>query len=111
MTDKLYKIAAIRSSYIKKHHRYRMMIWDKFDYSILTRNIMYKKKKGKGTVKGAGSYVPGSNVKITVKAAKGHKIKTIKVGSSTMKVIVKGSKYSFTLKNVVKNQKVTVVFK
>lgn len=69
------------------------------------------KKKGKGTVKGAGSYVPGSNVKITVKAAKGHKIKTIKVGSSTMKVIVKGSKYSFTLKNVVKNQKVTVVFK
>ena len=69
------------------------------------------KKKGKGTVKGAGSYVPGSNVKITVKAAKGHKIKTIKVGSSTMKVIVKGSKYSFTLKNVVKNQKVTVVFR
>ena len=47
MTDKLYKIAAIRSSYIKKHHRYRMMIWDKFDYSILTRNIMYYKKKGK----------------------------------------------------------------
>lgn len=47
MTDKLYKIAAIRSSYIKKHHRYRMMVWDKFDYSILTRNIMYYKKKGK----------------------------------------------------------------
>lgn len=47
MTDKLYKIAAIRSSYIKKHYRYRMMIWDKFDYSILTRNIMYYKKKGK----------------------------------------------------------------
>ena len=47
MTDKLYKIAAIRSSYIKKHHRYRMMIWDKFDYSILTRNTMYYKKKGK----------------------------------------------------------------
>ena len=47
MTDKLYKVAAVRSGYIKKHHRYKMMFWDKFDYSILTRNIMYYKKKGK----------------------------------------------------------------
>lgn len=45
--DKLYKIAAIHGDYIRKYHKYRMMFWDKFDYTILTRNIMYYKKKGK----------------------------------------------------------------
>ena len=45
--DKLYKIAEIHSDYINNYHKYKMMHWDQFDYSILTRNIMYYKKKGK----------------------------------------------------------------
>lgn len=45
--DKLAQIAAKHSSYINKYHKYRMMFWDKFDYSILSRNIMYYKKKGR----------------------------------------------------------------
>ena len=45
--DKLVKIAASHSSYIKEHLKYRMIQWDRFDYSILTKNIMYYKKKGK----------------------------------------------------------------
>lgn len=47
MQDKLYKMAAIHSSYLHNYHKYQMLFWDKFDYSILTRNIMYYKKKGK----------------------------------------------------------------
>ena len=47
MNEKLYKAAASRSSYLKNYHRYKMIFWDKFDYSILSRNTMYYKKKGK----------------------------------------------------------------
>ena len=47
MNEKLYKAAAVRSSYINTYHKYKMVSWDKFDYSILTRNTMYYKKKGK----------------------------------------------------------------
>ena len=47
MNEKLYKAAASRSSYLKNYHRYKMISWDKFDYSILSRNTMYYKKKGK----------------------------------------------------------------
>lgn len=45
--DKLYKIAKIHGDYFKNYHKYKMMPWDKFDYDILSRNIMYYKKKGK----------------------------------------------------------------
>ena len=47
MEDKLYKIASARCNYFKKYHKYKMMLWDKFDYTILSRNVMYYKKKGK----------------------------------------------------------------
>ena len=45
--DKLYKLAATHSSYISKYHKYKMVFWSKWDYSFLTNNIMYYKKKGK----------------------------------------------------------------
>ena len=45
--DKLYKIASVRSDYFKKYHKYKMVFWDKFDFDILSRNIMYYRKKGK----------------------------------------------------------------
>ena len=45
--ERLAKIAAAHSGYINSYHKYRMLRWDKFDYSILSRNIMYYKKKGK----------------------------------------------------------------
>ena len=45
--DKLCKLAASHSRYLHNYHKYRMIFWDKFDYSILSRNIMYYKKKGK----------------------------------------------------------------
>ena len=47
MNDRLYKIAKAHSDYINSFHKYKMMFWDKFDYSFLSRNIMYYKKKGK----------------------------------------------------------------
>lgn len=47
MNERLYKAAASHSSYLHNYHKYRMIFWDKFDYTILTRNIMYYKKKGK----------------------------------------------------------------
>lgn len=47
MNERLYKAAAVRSSYINTYHKYKMVSWDKFDYTILTRNTMYYKKKGK----------------------------------------------------------------
>lgn len=47
MNEKLYKAAAVRSGYLSKYHRYKMQYWDKFDYTILSRNCMYYKKKGK----------------------------------------------------------------
>lgn len=45
--DKLWKIAAAHSSYISNYHKYKMVYWSKWDYSFLTNNIMYYKKKGK----------------------------------------------------------------
>lgn len=45
--DKLYKLAAVHSSYISKYHKYKMVFWSEWDYSFLTNNIMYYKKKGK----------------------------------------------------------------
>ena len=47
MADRLYKIAAAHSSYINNFNKYKMVVWDKYDYSVLTRNIMYYRKKGK----------------------------------------------------------------
>lgn len=47
MSEKLFKIAAAHSSYINKYNKYKMVFWDKYDYSVLSRNIMYYKKKGK----------------------------------------------------------------
>lgn len=45
--QKLYRVARIRSDLLKKNHKYEMVFWDKFDYKILSQNIMYYKKKGK----------------------------------------------------------------
>ena len=45
--EKLYKIAAAHSSYFKNYHKYRMIFWKKFDFELLSRNIMYYRKKGK----------------------------------------------------------------
>ena len=47
MSDRLYKIAAAHSGYFHNYHKYKMLFWDKFDFDILSRNIMYYKKKGK----------------------------------------------------------------
>ena len=47
MNERLNKIAMSHGSYFKNYHRYKMVFWDKFDYDILSRNIMYYKKKGK----------------------------------------------------------------
>ena len=69
------------------------------------------KKSGKGTVKGAGSFVPGTDAKITVKAAKGHKIKSIKVGAKKVVVKRNATKKTFTIKKLLKDQKVKVVFR
>ena len=41
------ELERIRSSYIRKHHNYKMIRFDRFDYSILD-NCMYKYKKGRG---------------------------------------------------------------
>ena len=52
MSDRLYKIAAAHSGYFHNYHKYKLLFWDKFDFDILSRNIMYYKKKGmfqKGT--------------------------------------------------------------
>ena len=45
--ERLYKIAAAHAAYFHNYHKYQMVFWDKFDYSLLSRNIMYYKKKGK----------------------------------------------------------------
>ena len=45
--DKLSRLAAVHSSYISKYHKYKMVFWSKWDYTFLTNNIMYYKKKGK----------------------------------------------------------------
>ena len=47
MEDKLYKIARERSDRMHSKHQYKMVFWDKFDYKILSQNIMFYKKKGK----------------------------------------------------------------
>ena len=44
---KLSKIAMAHSDYIHNYHKYKMVFWDQWDYSFLTTNIMYYKKKGK----------------------------------------------------------------
>ena len=67
-------------------------------------------KKGKGTVKGAGKYYKGKNVKITAKASKGYYIKTFKVGTKSIKVGKKVTKKVYTIKKIKKNTKVKVVF-
>ena len=41
----LYKI---RQDYLNKHHPYRLIEWDKYDYSILS-NIMYRARSGRGS--------------------------------------------------------------
>lgn len=45
--NKLYKLAAAHAAYFANYHKYKMVFWDKFDFNILSRNIMYYKKKGK----------------------------------------------------------------
>ena len=45
--EKLYKISAAHSSYFKNHHKYKMVYWKEFDFELLSRNIMYYRKKGK----------------------------------------------------------------
>ena len=45
--DRLYKAASAHAAYIHNYHRYKMLYWDKFDYSFLSRNIMYYKRKGR----------------------------------------------------------------
>ena len=47
MSERLYKVAMAHSDYLHKYHKYKCLFWDKFDYSLLSRNIMYYKKKGK----------------------------------------------------------------
>ena len=47
MNQKLYKVAKAHGDYFKNYYKYKMVLWDKFDYEILSRNIMYYKKKGK----------------------------------------------------------------
>lgn len=46
MNQRLYKVAAAHSSYLHNYHKYKMLFWDKFDYDLLSRNIMYYKQKG-----------------------------------------------------------------
>ena len=67
-------------------------------------------KKGKGKVTGAGSYVPGNNVKLTVKASKKYYIKSFKVGSTKIKLKKNATKKTYTIKKLTANKKVTVVF-
>lgn len=47
MNQKLYKVARAHGDYFRNYYKYKMVFWDKFDYEILSRNIMYYKKKGK----------------------------------------------------------------
>lgn len=68
-------------------------------------------RKGKGRVTGAGSYMPGNNATIKIKAKKGSVIKSIKVNGKTIKVKKKAKKKTIVLKQLTKNQNVKVVFK
>ena len=45
--EKLYRVAKTHSDYINKYHKYEMCSWEDFDYEVLTRNVMYYRKKGK----------------------------------------------------------------
>ena len=47
MNQKLYKVARAHGDYFRNYYKYKMVFWNKFDYEILSRNIMYYKKKGK----------------------------------------------------------------
>ena len=41
------KLEAVRSSYLKKHHKYEMVYYRKYDYKVLD-NVIFKKKTGIG---------------------------------------------------------------
>ena len=45
--ERLARVAAAHSGYINNYHKYKMLRWDKFEYDLLSRNIMYYKKRGK----------------------------------------------------------------
>ncbi|MBQ3281512.1 MAG: S8 family serine peptidase [Eubacterium sp.] len=67
-------------------------------------------KKGKGKVSGTGSFMPGNDAKITVKASKKYYIKSLKVGGKTIKVKKNATKKTYTIKALTANKKVSVVF-
>ena len=68
------------------------------------------KKTGKGKVKGAKKYFVGQKVKLTVTAAKGNYIKSLKVGTKNVKLKGKPAKKVYTIKKIKKNTKVKVGF-
>lgn len=47
MSERLYRVAMAHSNYFNNYHKYKCIFWDKFDFDILSRNIMYYRKKGK----------------------------------------------------------------
>ena len=69
------------------------------------------KTKGKGSVKGAGSYLLGKKVKLRVKAKKGWYIKSVKVGKKKIKLKKNAKKKTVVIKKIKKDTKVKVVFK
>ena len=68
-------------------------------------------KTGKGKVYGTGSFLPGNDVKMTVKASKGYHIKSIKVAGKSVKVDSYAQSKTITIPSITKNTKVSVVFK
>ena len=44
----LSELATVRRNYLIEHHKYKMLHWDQFDYTILN-NIIYKKRAGRGS--------------------------------------------------------------
>ncbi len=68
------------------------------------------KKSGKGTVKGAGGYLPGNNATITVKADKNYHIKSITAAGKKVKVKAGATKQTVKLTKLVKDQTITVKF-
>ena len=72
MSDRLYKIAAAHSDYFHKYHKYKMVFWTKFDFSILARNIMYYKKKGKYQKESWNDIIIAADTE----TSKGHEVST-----------------------------------
>lgn len=71
-----------------------------------------KIKSKKGTVTGVNRYyLPGDKAKIVVKAKKKYKIKSMKVGSKTIKLKKKAKKKTYTTEPLIKDLKVNVKFK